>query len=95
MIHSQMVSYCMFRKRMFRLGGEGAWGDAYGVGYLRSMRVVCYSLRVSRKRNVVLLVKLKDAPVVVDGDRVWGMGYVTWNATVVSTCEEHRPGSFC
>ena len=37
-------------------------GSGYGVGYLRSMKVVCYSLRVSR--NVVLLVILK---VVVDG----------------------------
>ena len=33
------------------------------------MRVVYYNLRVSRKRNVVLLVKLKGAPGVVDGDR--------------------------
>ena len=36
------------------------------------MRVVYYNLRVSRKRNVVLLVKLKGAPGVVDGDRMLG-----------------------
>ena len=24
-----------------------------------------------------------------------GIGYVTWNVTVVSTYEEHRPGSLC
>ena len=30
--------------------------------------VVFYSLRVSQNRNVALLVKLKDAPAVVDGD---------------------------
>ena len=57
---------------MFRLSGEEVWGDPYGLGYLRSMRVVCYSLRVSWKCNVVLLVNLKDAPGVVDGDRVLG-----------------------
>ena len=55
---------------MFRFHMEAENGDAYGVGHLRSMRVVCYSLRVNRKRNVVLLVKLKDAPGVVDWDRV-------------------------
>ena len=42
-----MVSYCIFPKGMFRLGWEKVLGDAYGVRYLRSMRVVCYSLRVS------------------------------------------------
>ena len=31
--------------------------------------VVFYSLRVSQNSNVALLVKLKDAPAVVDGDR--------------------------
>ena len=36
-----MASYCLFWKRMFRLGLEGVWGDPYGVGYLTSMRVVC------------------------------------------------------
>ena len=70
LIHSQMASYFMFQKRMFRLSVEGAWGDAYGVGYLQSMRVVCYSLRVSQKCNLVLLVKL--SPGVVDADRVLG-----------------------
>ena len=33
------------------------------------MRVVYYNLRVSRKHNVVLLVKLKGAPGVVDGQK--------------------------
>ena len=36
------------------------------------MKVVCYNLRVSRKCNVLLLVKLKDTPGVVDGDRMLG-----------------------
>ena len=58
--------------------GEGAWGDACWVGYFWSMRVVCYYLRVSWYRNVVLLVKLKDAPGAVDGDRCWAeMGSIT------------------
>ena len=47
LIHFQMASYCMFPKRMFRLGCEKEWDDAYGVGDIRSMRVVCDSLRVS------------------------------------------------
>ena len=55
-----MKSYCMFRERMFRLDGEGALGDAYGMAYLWSARVVCYILRVIRKHNVVLLIKPKD-----------------------------------
>ena len=70
MIHSQIASYFMFWKRMFRLSGKGTWGDTYGVRYLRSMRVLSYSLTFSRKRNVVLLFKPKDAPGVGDGDRV-------------------------
>ena len=52
--------------------GEGAWGDAYRVGYSWTLRLVCYYLRVSRNRNVVLLIKLKDAPGVIDGDRMLG-----------------------
>ena len=62
----------MFPKTMFRLGCEKELDDAYGVGDIRSMRVVCDSLRVSWKYNVVLLFKLKDASGVVDGDRVFG-----------------------
>ena len=50
--------------------GEGTGGDACGVGYFWSIRMVCYYLRVSRNCNTVLLVKLKDAPGVVDGDRI-------------------------
>ena len=61
----------MFWRRMFRLGGEGAWGDAYGVGIFCPWEWFAI-LRVSRQRNVVLLVKLKDAPVVVDVDRLLG-----------------------
>ena len=34
--------------------------------------MVCYYLRVTRNRNVVLLVKLEDVPGVLDGDRVLG-----------------------
>ena len=34
--------------------------------------MVCYYFRVSRKHNVVLLAKLKDAPGVLDGDRMLG-----------------------
>ena len=61
----------MFWKRMFRLGEEGAWGDAYGVGIIGPWGWFAI-LRVTRKRNVVLLVKLTDAPRVVDGDRLLG-----------------------
>ena len=32
--------------------------------------MVYYNLRVTRNRNVVLLVKLKNVPGVLDGDRV-------------------------
>ena len=32
--------------------------------------MVCYYLRVSRNCNIVFLVKLKDTPGVVDGDRM-------------------------
>ena len=42
------------------------------MGYSWSMKVVCYNLRVSRKCNILLLVKLKDAPGFVDGDRTLG-----------------------
>ena len=38
--------------------------------YFRYKAVVFYYLRVNQNRNVVLLVKLKDAPAVVDGDRL-------------------------
>ena len=34
--------------------------------------MVCYYLRVTLNRNVVLLVNLKDVPGVLDGDRVLG-----------------------
>ena len=34
--------------------------------------MVCYYLRVTRNCSVVLLVKLKDVPGVLDGDRVLG-----------------------
>ena len=34
--------------------------------------MVCYYLSVTRNRNVVLLVELKDVPGVLDGDRVLG-----------------------
>ena len=34
--------------------------------------MVCCYLRVTQKRNVVLLVKLKDVPGVLDGNRVLG-----------------------
>ena len=37
--------------------------------YFWSIRVVCYYLRLSQNHNFVLLIKLKDAPGVVDGDK--------------------------
>ena len=42
------------------------------MGYFRFMRVVCYHLRVRGNRNVVLLIKFKNAPGAVDGDRMLG-----------------------
>ena len=62
------------------LGVEVRWWrghGVFGVGYFRSMRVVCYYLGVSRNCNVVLLVKLKVVPGVVDGGR-WDAGR-KWN----------------
>ena len=53
-----------------------------------SLRVVCYYLRVSRNGNVVLLVKLKDAPGVVDGDRMLdenGIYYQLWELDLCGT----------
>ena len=51
------------------------------MGYFWSMRVVSYYPRVGRNHNVMLLVKLKDAPVVVDVDRMLGengINYRMW-----------------
>ena len=50
------------------LGGHEV--DACRVGYSRTLRMVCYYLRVSQNCSVVLLVKLKDVIGVLDGDRV-------------------------
>ena len=49
-----------------------AGGNGCEVGYSWTLRMVCYYLRVTRNRNVVLLVKLKDVLGVLDGDRVLG-----------------------
>ena len=54
----------------WREGGAG--GNGCEVGYSWTLRMVCFYLRVTRNRNVVLLVKLKDVPSVLDGDTVLG-----------------------
>ena len=60
------------------------------------MRVACYNLRVSRKCNVVLLVKLKDAPDVVDEDRMLGENGIyskCGRLTCVERCERLATGT--
>ena len=54
------------------------------------MRVVCYYLTLSGNRNVVLLVKLKDAPGVADGDSMLGENdiyYRVWEVDLCVTCD--------
>ena len=50
------------------------------------MRVVCYYPRVGRNHNVMLLVKLKDAPGVVDGDRMLGENGINYRMWGVDLC---------
>ena len=48
------------------------------MGYFRFMRVVCYHLRVRGNRNVVLLIKFKNAPGVVMEIGCWAkMGSIS------------------
>ena len=56
------------------------------VGYFRSLRMVCHYVRVSRNHNIVLLVKLKDASGVVDGDRMLGNNGVNYRVWEVDLC---------
>ena len=48
--------------------------------------MVCYYPRVSRNRNVVLMVKLKDAPGVVDGDQMLGENGICYRVWEVDWC---------
>ena len=50
------------------------------------MRVVCYYLTFSGNRNVVLLVKLKDAPRVADGDSMLGENDIYYRVWEVDLC---------
>ena len=50
------------------------------------MRVVCYYLRISRNRNVVFLNKLKDAPSVVDGDKMLDKNGIYYRVWEVDLC---------
>ena len=50
------------------------------------MRVVCYYLTFSGNRNVVLLVKLKDAPGVTDGDSMLGENDIYYRVWEVDLC---------
>ena len=50
------------------------------------MRVVCYYLTLSGNRNVVLLVKLKDAPGVADGDSMLGENDIYYRVWEVDLC---------
>ena len=54
------------------------------------MRVVCYYPRVGRNHNVMLLVKLKDAPGVVDGDRMLGENGINYRMWGVDLCGVFR-----
>ena len=51
------------------------------------MRDVCYYFRVSQNDNIVLLAKLKDAPGVVDGDRMFGKNRIYYRVWKVDLCE--------
>ena len=75
--------------------GEGEWGDACGMGYFRSMGMVCCYLRISQNRNVVLLEKPKDAPDVVDGDRILDKNGLCYGMWEVDLCEAFRKISHC
>ena len=66
--------------------GERAWGDACRVEFSWSLRMVSYYLRVSQNRNVVLLVKLKDASGIVDGDRMLGKNGIHYQVWEVDLC---------
>ena len=50
------------------------------------MRVVCYYLTFSGNRNVVLLVNLKDAPGVTDGDSMLGENDIYYRVWEVDLC---------
>ena len=54
------------------------------------MKVACYNLRVSQKRNFVLLVKLKDALGVVDGDRMLGENGIYYQVWELDLCGAFR-----
>ena len=87
LIHTQMRGYCKFQKWVLRLdSGWGIWGDACGVGYFWSMGVVCCHLRLSRNHNVVLLDKIKDAPAVLDSDRMLGENGIYYRVWEVDLC---------
>ena len=64
--------------------------DACRVGYFRSLTLVCYYLRVSRNHNIVLLLELKGAPGVVDGDRMLGKNGIydrVWEVGLEGGCK--------
>ena len=65
------------------------------MGYFRSMGMVCCYLRVSQNRNVVLLEKPKDAPDVVDGDRILDKNRLCYGMWEVDLCETFREISRC
>ena len=65
------------------------------MGYFRSMGMVCCYLRVSQNRNVVLLEKPKDAPDVVDGDRILDKNGLCYGMWEVDLCEAFRKISHC
>ena len=54
--------------------------------YFPSVRMVCYYLRVSQNHNVVLLVELKDALGIVDGDKMLGESGIYYQVWEVGLC---------
>ena len=48
--------------------------------------MVCYYLRVSQNHNVVLLVELKDALGIVDGDKMLGENGIYYQVWEVGLC---------
>ena len=60
------------------------------MGYFRSLTLVCYYFRVSRNHNIVLMLELKDAPGVVDGDRMLGKNGIydrVWEVGLEGGCK--------
>ena len=50
--------------------------------------MICCYFRVSRNHNILLLLKLKDAPGVADGDGILGENGIYFRVWEVDLCED-------